>query len=103
MAKDKDVPTEEKVSNLRLPDEDEVFGVVENSMGAGHMKVKCEDGNIRTCRIPGRLRKRVWIREDDVVVVEPWQVESDEKGDIVYRYTQTQLGWLREEGIWEGL
>lgn len=99
---DEDEPSiEERISNLRLPKDDEVFGVVEKAMGSGHMKVRCKDGNTRTCRIPGRLHKRVWIREGDVVIVEPWQVESDEKGDIVYRYTQTQVGWLKQEGIWK--
>lgn len=101
MAKKDDEPTiEERISNLRLPKNDEVFGVVEDSMGSGHMRVRCKDGNTRVCRIPGRLHKRVWIREEDVVIVEPWEVESDEKGDIVYRYTQTQVGWLKKEGIW---
>ncbi|KXB05685.1 translation initiation factor 1A [candidate division MSBL1 archaeon SCGC-AAA382A13] len=92
---------EDRIRSLRLPNDDEVFGVVESSMGSGHMKVRCKDGNMRTCRIPGRLHKRVWIREGDVVIIEPWQVQSDEKGDIVYRYTQTQVGWLKKAGIWK--
>ena len=102
MAKDEEPSLEERISSLRRPRKNEVFGVVEDAMGSGHMKVRCKDGYTRTCRIPGRLRKRVWIREGDVVIVEPWQVQSDEKGDIVYRYTQTQLGWLKKAGIWEG-
>lgn len=102
MAKDEEPSLEERISGLRRPRKKEVFGVVEDAMGSGHMKVRCKDGHTRTCRIPGRLRKRVWIREGDVVIVEPWQVQSDEKGDIVYRYTQTQLGWLKKAGIWKG-
>lgn len=102
MADDEEMSLKERIASLRLPDDDEVFGVVEKAMGSDHMKVRCKDGNTRTCRIPGKLRKRVWIREGDVVIVEPWQVETDSKGDIVYRYTQTQLSWLKKEGIWEG-
>lgn len=101
MAEDEEPSLKERIASLRLPRKDEVFGVVEKAMGSGHMKVRCKDGRTRTCRIPGRLQKRVWIREGDVVIIEPWQVQSDEKGDIVYRYTQTQLGWLRKEGIWK--
>ncbi|KXB01554.1 translation initiation factor 1A [candidate division MSBL1 archaeon SCGC-AAA259O05] len=101
MAKDEEPSLEDRIARLRLPRNDEVFGVVEKALGSGHMKVRCEDGNTRICRIPGKMQKRVWIREDDVVIVDPWQVQSDEKGDIVYRYNQTQLGWLRKEGIWE--
>ncbi|MFP4005998.1 MAG: translation initiation factor eIF-1A [Candidatus Hadarchaeia archaeon] len=102
MPKDEEPSLSERINNLRLPNDDEVFGIVEKAMGSGHMKVRCKDGNTRTCRIPGKLQKRVWIREGDVVIIEPWQVQSDEKGDIVYRYTQTQLGWLKEAGIWNG-
>lgn len=99
MAKDKEPSLEERIRSLRTPHNDEVFGVVESSMGSGHMEVRCKDGNTRVCRIPGRLHKRVWIREGDIVVIKPWQVQSDEKGDIVYRYTQTQVGWLKRAGI----
>ncbi len=102
MGKKKQPSLNERISSLRLPKEGETFGVIEKNNGGGHMIVRCKDGNVRTCRIPGRLRKRVWMRENDVVIVEPWQVESEEKGDIVYRYTQTQIGWMKSAGIWEG-
>lgn len=101
MAKDEEPSLKERISNLRLPRNDEVFGVVEEAMGSGHMKVRCKDGNVRVGRIPGKLRKRVWIEEGDVVILDPWVVQSDEKGDIVYRYTRTQVGWMRKEGIWD--
>jgi translation initiation factor 1A len=52
------------------------------------------------CRIPGKIRKRLWIRENDVVIVRPWAVQGEEKGDVVYRYTRTQVEWLRRKGLW---
>jgi hypothetical protein len=27
-------------------------------------------------------------------------VQSEEKGDVVYRYTRTQVEWLRRKGLW---
>lgn len=101
MADDEELPLEEKISRLRLPKENEVFGLVEKTLGSNHLKVKCKDGRTRTCRIPGRMRKRVWIREGDLVIVEPWEVQSDERGDIMHRYTRTQVGWLSKKGLWE--
>ena len=59
--------------------------------------VRCADGNERTARIPGRMQKRIWIREDDVVLVEPWDWQ-DEKGDITWRYEKSEADQLREEG-----
>lgn len=100
MAKDEELSLEEKMARLRLPKDNEVLGLVEKTLGSGHLRVRCKDGHTRMCRIPGRMRKRTWIREGDVVIVEPWQVQSDEKADIAYRYTRTQVKWLSQKGIW---
>jgi translation initiation factor 1A len=84
-------------NDLRMPEEDELFAEVKNMLGANRVKVRCEDGVERTARIPGRMQKRIWIREDDVVLVEPWDWQ-DEKGDIVWRYEKSEADQLREEG-----
>jgi len=83
--------------DLRMPDDDEVFAVVTNMLGANRVKVRCADGEERTARIPGRMQKRIWIRQDDVVLVEPWDWQ-DEKADIVWRYEKQEADQLREEG-----
>jgi translation initiation factor 1A len=83
--------------NLRMPDDDEVFAVVTEMLGANRVQVRCMDGKERTARIPGRMQKRIWIREDDVVLVEPWDWQ-DEKGDITWRYEKQDADQLREEG-----
>ncbi|USG99574.1 translation initiation factor eIF-1A [Thermococcus argininiproducens] len=93
--KDKNRSVEgEEVIRVPLPKDNQVFGIVEQALGSGWMDVRCSDGKIRRCRIPGRFRRRMWIKIGDVVVVEPWEVQSDERGDIVYRYTRTQVDWL---------
>jgi len=68
-------------NDLRMPDDDEVFAEVVEMLGANRVKVRCADGKQRTARIPGRMQKRVWIREDDIVLVEPWDWQ-DEKADL---------------------
>ena len=83
--------------NLRMPDDDEVFAVVTDMLGANRVTVRCADGVERTARIPGRMQKRVWIREDDLVLVEPWDWQ-DEKADITHRYEQSEADQLRNEG-----
>jgi translation initiation factor 1A len=83
--------------DLRMPDDDEVFAVVEEMLGANRVRVRCADGTERTARIPGRMQKRIWIRQDDVVLVEPWDWQ-DEKADITWRYEQQDADQLREEG-----
>ncbi len=86
---------------LRLPREGEVLGVVEQIVGFDRLRVRCRDGHVRTCRIPGKMKKRNWVRVDDVVIVVPWEVEGDRKGDLVYRYTGTEVEWLKKKGLWE--
>ncbi len=83
--------------DLRMPDDDEVFAVVTEMLGANRIRVRCADGVERTARIPGRMQKREWIREDDVVLVSPWDWQ-DEKGDVEYRYDKSDADQLREEG-----
>ncbi len=87
----------EEAFKVRVPRRNEVLGLVQQMLGTGRLRVKCLDGKVRMCRIPGRMRKRVWVREGDVVVVELGDVQSETKGDIRYRYTQDQVRWLRRE------
>jgi translation initiation factor 1A len=87
--------------DLRMPEEAEVFAVVTDMLGANRVKVRCADGVERQARIPGRMRKRIWIREDDVVLVEPWDWQ-DEKADIVWRYEKAEADQLRREGHIQG-
>jgi len=89
---------EEERRRLRLPREGEVLGVVLGLMGGSRMKVACKDGKERMCRIPGKLRNRVWVREGDVVIVKPWEIEGDSKGDVIWRYFPLQARILKEEG-----
>ncbi|ESP87514.1 translation initiation factor eIF-1A [Candidatus Halobonum tyrrellensis] len=86
-----------RTTELRMPDDDEVFAEVTEMLGANRVEVRCADGAERTARIPGRMQKRVWIREGDVVLVEPWDWQ-DEKGDITCRYEQSEAEQLRDAG-----
>ena len=83
--------------DLRMPEGEEVFAIVTDMLGANRVKVRCMDGTERTARIPWRMQKRIWIREDDVVLVEPWDWQ-DEKADVVWRYEKQEADQLREEG-----
>jgi translation initiation factor 1A len=84
-------------NNLRMPEDDEVFAEVTDMLGANRVQVRCADGKERTARIPGRMQKRIWIREDDVVLVDPWDWQDD-KADVTWRYEKSDADQLREEG-----
>lgn len=86
---------------LRLPTGKEVLGIVDRRVGGSRMIVKCEDGQTRTCRIPGGLRRSLWVREGDFVIVEPWKLGGDDKGDILYKYRSNQVKSLENKGYLE--
>ncbi|MFQ6105653.1 MAG: translation initiation factor eIF-1A [Candidatus Hydrothermarchaeaceae archaeon] len=90
---------ENQLRRLKMPKNNEVFGIVERMLGASKMVVRCKDNRVRTCRIPGRIKRRIWIKEGDVVIVKPWDVQGNEKGDIVWRYTRPQVDRLVNQGV----
>ncbi|MGQ4834598.1 MAG: translation initiation factor eIF-1A [Candidatus Asgardarchaeia archaeon] len=87
----------ESQRRIRMPEEGEMFGIVIQMLGHDRAKVKCADGKIRVCRIPGKMKKRIWIREGDVVLVAPWDFQDD-RADIVWRYNKNEARWLEENG-----
>ena len=63
------------------------------------MMVHCADGKERMCRVPGKIKRRIWVKEGDYVLITPWAVEGDEKADIAFRYTRVQAEQLKARGI----
>jgi len=94
----KKVLTEEELKELILPGEGQVLGVVLQMLGYDRLRVKCVDGHERLCRIRGNMTRRVWIKNGDVVLVEPWGFQSEQRGDILWRYTGSQADLLRKKG-----
>lgn len=76
-----------------LPSEGQVICVVEDVIGADHVKVRCTDGASRVCRIPGKFRRRAWLSEGDVVLVTPWDFQPT-KGDIAHKYSRDEIKQL---------
>jgi translation initiation factor 1A len=86
---------EDVIVRVRLPNKKnrEQFATADLMLGANHIRVRSYDGVTRVGRIKGKIKKRVWIREGDVLVVVPWDFQDD-KCDIIYRYTKPQVEWL---------
>jgi len=69
---------EEESGELILPTEEgQVICVVTEMIGANYVKVLCMDGKERRARIPGRMRRRVWINPKDVVLLGIWEFDDD--------------------------
>ena len=86
------------MERVRLPKNSEVLGIVETRLGMGKSRIRCTDGKTRICRVPGAKKRRLWVRPEDIVLVEPWEFGGDEKGNILFNYKKTQADWLRKRG-----
>ncbi len=85
------------VTRVKVPRGKEVLGVIEQRYGGMKMLVRCLDGKSRNCRVPGRLKRKLWIREGDIVIIEPWEFDND-RGDILFKYTPAAVDWLKQRG-----
>jgi translation initiation factor 1A len=96
------VPGQEEFVRVRLPRQGQFIGVVVQRYGGNRMEIKCTDGKTRNCRVPGRFKRSMWLRNNDVVMIEPWP-DDNEKGDIVFQYRGGQISQLRKKGLLNNL
>ena len=85
------------VTRAKIPRGEEVIGIIEERLGGNKMKVNCLDGKTRNSRVPGRLKRRLWLRPGDVVLIEPWELDKS-KGDVIFKYPSNQIEWLKRNG-----
>ena len=76
----------------------EMFAIADQILGGRRVKAVCEDGESRLARIPGKMRRRQWVREGDLIVVQPWDFQ-DGKANVCMRYTKTQSLYLSRKGV----
>lgn len=89
----------EEVRRTPIPKEGQVLGLCEQRVGGSRMKVRCMDGKTRICRIPGRLKRRLWVRDGDTLLIEPWALGGEDKGDVIYKYRPLQVKFLKKRGL----
>jgi translation initiation factor 1A len=92
------VINEESLANMVFPSQNDVLGMAVKMLGFDRIMVKCQDGKERLCRVRGKMKRRVWIRDGDIVLVSPWDFQSDTRGDIFWRYRKNQTEQLRAKG-----
>ena len=78
----------------KLPHGDMQFAVIREFSGGSRFVALCEDGKNRMVRIPGKLKRRMWCRVNDLILIKPWPIQGDSKSDLVYRYLPAEKNWL---------
>ncbi len=94
-------PTTPVVTRVKFPSRrmGEMFGRIVGILGNNRMEVFCEDGKHRMGRIRGKIKKRVWVRLTDLVIVNPWDWETETadkmgKCEISWRYLRHEIAYL---------
>jgi translation initiation factor 1A len=85
---------------VKMPNKkvNEMFALAQQLLGGRRVTVLCEDGETRMARIPGKMRRRQWVREGDLIIIWPWDFQ-DSKADVKHRYTKTQAMYLSRKGV----
>jgi translation initiation factor 1A len=90
----------QEVGRLPLPrrNRGEIFGIANQLLGAARIRVMCEDSISRMGRITGKMKKKMWIREGDLLILRPWGFQEG-KADILFRYSRTQAMYLSRRNL----
>jgi len=83
-----------------MPQQGEILGRVVKISGGNQVIVACMDGKTRLCRIRGKMKRRMWIRERDIVLISPWDFDN-KRADIIWRYIKDHADWLQNNGYLE--
>ena len=84
-----------KTPNTRI---NEMFAIADQILGGRRIRALCGDGETRLARIPGKMRRWQWVREGDLIIIQPWDFQ-DAKADVRMRYTKTQALYLSRKGV----
>ena len=73
------------------------YAQVTKMLGNGRLEAQCFDGEKRLAHIRGKLRKKVWINQGDIILVSLREFQ-DAKGDVILKYTADEARNLKAYG-----
>jgi translation initiation factor 1A len=71
---------------LVFKEEGQEYAQVVKMLGNGRLEAQCFDGARRLAHIRGKLRKKVWINQGDIILLSLRDYQ-DEKGDVIMKYS----------------
>ncbi|KZF20810.1 nucleic acid-binding protein, partial [Xylona heveae TC161] len=82
---------------LIFKEEGQEYAQVVKMLGNGRLEASCFDGEKRLAHIRGKLRKKVWINQGDIILLSLRDYQ-DEKGDVIMKYTSDEARSLKAYG-----
>jgi initiation factor 1A len=82
---------------LTFKEEGQEYAQVLKMLGNGRLEALCFDGEKRLAHIRGKLRKKVWINQGDIILLSLRDYQ-DEKGDVILKYSADEARSLKAYG-----
>ncbi|KAI7866969.1 hypothetical protein BDF14DRAFT_1807036 [Spinellus fusiger] len=88
---------EDNKRELIFKEEGQEYAQVTKMLGNGRVEAQCFDGIKRLAHIRGKLRKKVWISQGDIVLISLREYQ-DEKADVLLKYNPDEARALKSYG-----
>ena len=82
---------------LTFKEDGQEYAQVTKMLGNGRLEAMCFDGVKRLCHIRGKLRKKVWINQGDIILV-GLRDYQDAKADVILKYNADEARNLKTYG-----
>jgi len=82
---------------LVFKEDGQEYAQVTKMLGNGRLEAMCFDGQKRLCHIRGKLRKKVWINQSDIILV-GLRDYQDCKADVILKYSADEARNLKSYG-----
>eukprot|EP01120_Amphizonella_sp_Union-15-10_P006921 TRINITY_DN2290_c0_g1_i1.p1 TRINITY_DN2290_c0_g1~~TRINITY_DN2290_c0_g1_i1.p1 ORF type:complete len:184 (-),score=60.50 TRINITY_DN2290_c0_g1_i1:49-600(-) len=82
---------------LQTKGEGQEYGQVLRMLGNGRLEAYCFDGKKRLCHIRGKMRKRMWVNQGDIILIGLRDFQ-DGKADVVLKYNGDEALLLKKKG-----
>ncbi|RMZ87328.1 hypothetical protein DV736_g5444, partial [Chaetothyriales sp. CBS 134916] len=82
---------------LTFKEEGQEYAQVVKMLGNGRLEALCFDGERRLAHIRGKLRKKVWINQGDIILLSLRDYQDD-KGDVILKYSADEARSLKAYG-----
>ena len=90
-------PQQQEDRELQYKGESEEYAQVIKILGDGRFECNCADGVKRVAHVRGKMRKRIWIANGDIIIVSLRDFEP-EKCDVVEKYKEKEVAKLKKAG-----
>jgi translation initiation factor 1A len=82
---------------LVFKEDGQEYAQVTKMLGNGRLEAMCFDGTKRLCHIRGKLRKKVWINQSDIILIGLRDFQ-DAKADVILKYSADEARNLKSYG-----